>query len=155
MDTSNAILELRKWKGLSQEDFAQRLSVTRQAVSRWETGETVPTTDNLKLIAETFDVTVDYLLGLPSAFCQSCGMILSKDTDRGSEADGSPSQDYCCYCYQHGAFTEDLSVDEMIEHNLRNLDGTKASHTPSLAVCQGGDRGLQDQGAASLSWFSI
>ncbi len=122
MDTSNAILELRKWKGLSQEDFAQRLSVTRQAVSRWETGETVPTTDNLKLIAETFDVTVDYLLGLPSAFCQSCGMILSKNTDRGSEADGSPSQDYCCYCYQHGAFTEDLSVDEMIEHNLRNLD---------------------------------
>lgn len=35
------------------------------------------------------------------------------------------------------------------------IDGTKASHTTFLAVCQGGDRGLQDQGASSLFWFSI
>ena len=47
MDTSKAIYELRKWKGLSQEEFAERLSMTRQAVSIWERGETVPTTDTV------------------------------------------------------------------------------------------------------------
>lgn len=122
MDTSKAIYELRKRKGLSQEEFAERLSMTRQAVSRWERGETVPTTDNLKLMASTFGVAVDYLLGRPSAFCQSCGMILSDDNDRGTESDGSPSSDYCAYCYRNGAFTEDVSIDEMIENNLRHLD---------------------------------
>ena len=48
METRDALLELRRDLELSQEEFAQKLRVTRQAVSRWETGETVPSTDTLK-----------------------------------------------------------------------------------------------------------
>lgn len=63
METRNTILKLRKHLNLSQNEFAEKLSVTRQAVSRWENGETVPNIDTLKLIAKTFDVSVDFLLG--------------------------------------------------------------------------------------------
>ena len=44
METKDVILKLRNKKGMSQEDLAEKLYVTRQAVSRWETGETVPNT---------------------------------------------------------------------------------------------------------------
>ena len=75
METSEILLRLRREQGLSQEEFAQKLLVTRQAVSRWETGETIPSTDTLKRIAQTFQVSVDHLLGRPAAFCQSLSLI--------------------------------------------------------------------------------
>lgn len=122
MEVRDAILELRKGLSLSQDDFAQKLLVTRQAVSRWENGDTVPTVDTIKLIAKTFEVSVDYLLGHPAGQCQSCGMMLEKDCDKGTESDGSKSEEYCVFCYQQGNFAHDISMEEMIEHNLRDLD---------------------------------
>ena len=50
METKDIILELRTNSGMSQDDFAEKVMVTRQAVSRWETGETVPNTETLKLL---------------------------------------------------------------------------------------------------------
>ena len=47
MKTKDIILELRNKKGLSQDELAEKLFVTRQAVSRWETGDTVPNTETL------------------------------------------------------------------------------------------------------------
>ena len=57
MKTKDVIQELRAQKGLSQEELAAKLFVTRQAVSRWETGETIPNTDTLKLLSKLFDVS--------------------------------------------------------------------------------------------------
>ena len=51
METKNILFELRTGKGLSQEELAEKLYVTRQAVSRWETGETVPNTETLKRLS--------------------------------------------------------------------------------------------------------
>ena len=51
METKDVILQLRTKNGLSQEELAERIYVTRQAVSRWETGETVPNTETLKLLS--------------------------------------------------------------------------------------------------------
>ena len=48
-------------------------------------------------------------------FCQSCGMPLTKAEDFGTEADGSPSIDYCCHCYGNGAFHREETMEEMIE----------------------------------------
>ena len=62
METKTSILELRKRRHWSQDELAEKLAVTRQAVSRWENGETVPNTDTLKLMAQIFEVSVDYLL---------------------------------------------------------------------------------------------
>ena len=121
METKNAILELRRHAGLSQDAFAERLLVTRQAVSKWESGDTVPSTDTLRRIAELFHVSVDYLLGRPAALCQSCGMSLVMDSDKGTRKDGSRSEEYCAFCFQHGAFTQDLTMEELIEHNLQDL----------------------------------
>lgn len=50
METKDIIYQLRTEKGLSQEELAKKVFVTRQAVSRWETGETVPNTETLKLL---------------------------------------------------------------------------------------------------------
>ena len=58
----NNLYELRRKAGLSQEDFADRLNVSRQAVSKWERGEAYPDTENLITISEMFKVTIDELL---------------------------------------------------------------------------------------------
>ena len=65
METKDVIYELRTGKGLSQEELAEKVFVTRQAVSRWETGETVPNTETLKLLSALFDVSINTLLGTP------------------------------------------------------------------------------------------
>lgn len=51
METKDVILELRTKRGLSQDDLVEKVMVTRQAVSRWENGDTVPNTDTLKLLS--------------------------------------------------------------------------------------------------------
>lgn len=48
-------------------------------------------------------------------FCQSCGMPLAPDTALGTEADGSPSPDYCSYCYKDGQFAGEMTMEEMID----------------------------------------
>lgn len=63
METKDVILELRTKRGLSQDDLAEKVMVTRQAVSRWENGETVPNTDTLKLLSKELDVSINTLLG--------------------------------------------------------------------------------------------
>ena len=50
METKNIILKLRTERGMSQDELADKIMVTRQAVSRWENGDTVPNTDTLKLL---------------------------------------------------------------------------------------------------------
>lgn len=59
---SEKIRELRRKNGLSQEELADKLNVSRQAVSKWETGAAVPTTETLVELANYFGVSLDYLL---------------------------------------------------------------------------------------------
>ena len=56
------IVELRKQKGLSQEELAEQLGVSRQAISRWELGQTLPDIPNLLQLCEMFGVSADYLV---------------------------------------------------------------------------------------------
>lgn len=67
METKDIILELRTNKGLSQDELADRIMVTRQAVSRWENGETIPNTETLKLLSKEFNVTINTLFRCPKA----------------------------------------------------------------------------------------
>ena len=81
METKDTILQLRKQHGLSQEDMAEKLFVTRQAVSRWENGETTPSTETLKLISKLFDISINTLLDTPrQVICQACGMPFEEGT---------------------------------------------------------------------------
>ena len=58
---SKNIAELRKHKGITQEQLAEALNISPQAVSKWETGVSLPDTQMLPLIAEYFEVSIDYL----------------------------------------------------------------------------------------------
>lgn len=62
MDLSNKIYEMRKAQGLSQEQLAEKLGVSRQSVSKWESGEAIPELERLIAISKIFNVTTDYLL---------------------------------------------------------------------------------------------
>ena len=62
MDFSKKLQDLRKQKGLTQEELAQKLYVSRTAISKWESGRGYPNIDSLKEIAKCFSVTVDQLL---------------------------------------------------------------------------------------------
>ena len=62
MKFCDKITYLRTQKGLSQENLAEKLSVSRQAVSRWEIGTAMPDATNILLLSKLFDVTTDYLL---------------------------------------------------------------------------------------------
>ena len=119
METKDVILELRTKNGLSQDDLARKIYVTRQAVSRWETGETVPNTEALKLLSELFDVSVNTLLGSPrTLICQCCGMPL-EDSLISREPDGAFNEEYCKWCYKDGKFAYtslEALVDFLAEH---------------------------------------
>ena len=80
MQTKDVIYELRTKNGLSQDELAEKVYVTRQAVSRWETGETVPGTETLKLLSDLFHVSINTLLGSPrQLICQCCGMPMEDE----------------------------------------------------------------------------
>ena len=88
MDTKDIILKLRTKLGFSQEELAEKVFVTRQAVSRWENGDTTPNTETLKLLSKLFDVSINTLLGSPrQLICQCCGMPL-EDASISKETDG-------------------------------------------------------------------
>lgn len=114
MTTKDVIKELRIKKGLSQEGLAEKVFVTRQAVSRWENGETIPNTETLKLLSKLFDVSINTLLGSPRQLvCQCCGMPL-EDSNTSREIDGVFNEEYCKWCYADGEYMYH-DMDDLIE----------------------------------------
>ena len=114
METKDVIYNLRTAKGLSQDELAEKVFVTRQAVSRWETGETIPNTDTLKLLSELFDVSINTLLGSPKKLiCQCCGMPL-EDEIMSKEKSGEFNENYCKWCYTEGEYTYN-NMDDLID----------------------------------------
>ena len=120
METKDVIYELRTKKGLSQEELAEKIFVTRQAVSRWETGETVPNTETLKLLSQLFDVSINTLLGSPrKLICQCCGMPL-EDSTISREPSGLFNEEYCKWCYADGEYMYH-DMDDLIEVCVANM----------------------------------
>ena len=120
MDTKEVLYELRMRKGLSQSELADKVFVTRQAVSRWEKGETVPNTETLKLLSNLFNVSIKTLLGSPKKLiCQCCGMPL-EDEILGRDKDGSLNENYCKWCYADGTYTYS-NMDDLIEVCVKNM----------------------------------
>ena len=125
MRTKDVIYELRTKNNMTQDELAEEVFVTRQAVSRWETGETVPNTETLKLLSDLFGVSINTLLGSPrQLICQCCGMPLD-DSIISREKDGSLNEDYCQWCYADGTYTYsdmddliDVCVGHMVNENF-------------------------------------
>ena len=119
MDTKDVILQLRTQKGLSQDELAEKLFVTRQAVSRWETGETTPNTETLKLLSAFFDVSINTLLGAPRQLvCQCCGMPLDDSTlsrEPSGEFKYSSKEQLIDFCVAHMA-SEQWPAEQVRAH---------------------------------------
>ena len=122
MTIKDVLPKIRKEKGLTQEELAAKVYVTRQAISRWETGETTPSIDMTKLLASVLDVPVVRLLDLPQeASCQCCGTPFSvPNMPKGTDADGQENPDYCKWCYDDGQFAS-ATMDDVIEKSAPYL----------------------------------
>ena len=126
METKDIILKLRNKKGLSQDELAEKVYVTRQAVSRWENGETIPSTETLKLLSKLFDVSINTLLGSPNKLiCQCCGMPL-EDEIISRDKDGTLNENYCKWCYADGTYTYS-NMDDLIEVCVQHMVNGKFS----------------------------
>ena len=119
MEVKDVLFRLRTEKGISQEELAKELLVTRQAVSRWENGDTIPNTETLKLLSKFYDVSINTLLGSPrELICQCCGMPL-EDSSISREKDGALNEEYCKWCYEDGKFvysSKEQLIDFCVEH---------------------------------------
>ena len=128
MEMREILKNLRMSNNLTQDQMAERVMVTRQAVSRWETGETQPNTDTLKLLSREFNISINTLLGFPRQLvCQCCGMPLNDDDVISRESDGSYNEDYCKWCYSEGVYaynSKDDLIDYLVSHmpNPENLN---------------------------------
>ena len=120
METKDVLKQLRETHHLTQDQLAERAMVTRQAVSRWETGETQPNTDTLRILSKEFNVSINTLLGSPrQLICQCCGMPL-EDSIIGRNKDGSLNEDYCQWCYADGSYTYS-NMDDLINVCIPNM----------------------------------
>ena len=120
METKDILRSLREKNNLTQDQMAERLMVTRQAVSRWENGDTQPNTDTLRILSKEFNVSINTLLGSPrQLICQCCGMPLD-DSIIGRNEDGSLNEDYCQWCYADGTYTYS-DMDDLIRVCVPNM----------------------------------
>lgn len=83
---SDKIMELRKRNGMSQEALAEKLDVSRQSVSKWETGESVPDLDRIIKLSEIFGVSTDYLLKNEMSECEKATPVQTLKTIALEEA---------------------------------------------------------------------
>lgn len=135
MEVKEILKNLREKNNLTQEEMARKVNVTRQAVSRWETGETQPNPEMLKVLSREFDVSINTLLGSPrTLICQCCGMPLSEDSVISREPDDSFNEDYCKWCYSEGNFvykTKD-SLLEFLVQTVPNPENQSADEKRKL-----------------------
>lgn len=122
MSFRESLIEARERNGMTQQELAEKLYVTRQAISRWENGETEPGIDMRKLIANVLQMPIAQLFDLDiSDLCQCCGTPFTvPNMPHGTEADGAENVEYCKWCYENGNFTY-RSEEELIERTAPYL----------------------------------
>ena len=121
MEAKDVLKELRQRHNMTQDQLSEKLAVTRQAVSRWENGESVPNPETLKQLSALFDTSINHLLGDPrKLICQCCGMPLDSDEVISRDLDGSFNEDYCKWCYTDGTFKY-TSPEQLIEFCVEHM----------------------------------
>ena len=122
MDTKEILCQLRNRKGMSQDELAEKVFVTRQAVSRWENGETTPNVETLKLLSKVCSTfrSIRCLAHRDSLICQCCGMPLEDDsTIERKKRTVRFNEEYCKWCYADGEFkyeSKEQLIDFCVEH---------------------------------------
>lgn len=112
IEIANRLCAYRKHHGLSQEDLAEKIGVSRQAVSKWERAEASPDTDNLILLSKIYDVTLDDLL--------------YKDPE-GSAPEDAPEVEKTRISFKHGIHVESGNESVHIDHTGIHVDDPEDS----------------------------
>lgn len=117
MDLNERIIQIRKQAGITQEQLGEKLGVSRQAVSKWESGQANPDVSYIMEMCRLFDVSSDWLLlgreatGAESARCAECGAVIHNDAEFchkcGTRLDGRGG--YCLYLTGHEEFSWGLA----------------------------------------------
>ena len=119
MSTGSILKGLRDAAMMTQSTLAEKVHVTRQAVSRWENDETIPGPDMLVTLSGVFGVSVDALLESPEIrFCECCGMPLEPSI-MGRTRDKETDPRYCKWCLEDGSFAyteEEQMLDFLVSH---------------------------------------
>jgi len=104
---------LRKQSGMSQEQLAERITVSRQAISKWELGESLPDIDNVIQISRVFDVSTDYLLK------QGASVYTANEPTAESRGNGNPAHSHQAsqiseiFCDDDDIFDEDEEEEKL------------------------------------------
>lgn len=146
MSTGTILKQLRDASMMTQAQLADKVHVTRQAVSRWENDETIPGADLLVKLSEVFGVSIDALLESPVIrYCECCGMPLEPSI-MGKNKEGEIDPGYCKWCLEDGSFvyTEpdqmlDFLVASMPQNGLSEKEcrAFYASHLKKLPYWEG------------------
>ena len=119
MKTSEILKSIRIKNNLTQDEMAEKLLVTRQAISRWENGETEPNIESLKLLSTIFNISINTILEAHKNSSVSVRMPLDDDNMISREIDNSFNEEYCKWCY----------VDEkFVYKNISELTDFLVSH---------------------------
>ena len=127
---SDKIYTLRRKSGLSQEQLAEKIGVSRQAVSKWEGGLSTPELDKLKALSECFHVTLDELTGEQDPGAPSDGTAPQPDKPDSTEPGGGPS---ICLCLAGAVclilfgilmIVRPSSVEQLNESSMVTLNGS-------------------------------
>lgn len=127
---SEKIYALRRKSGLSQEQLAEKIGVSRQAISKWEGGLSTPELEKLKALSDCFHVTIDELIG--NQVTSSTGDAVQTEENQSPHKAGE-SRIGICLCFIGSAFLilfgvltvlRPSSVDQINESSMITLNGT-------------------------------
>ena len=124
IETANRLLQYRKQHNLSQEELAEKIGVSRQAVSKWERSEASPDTDNLISLAEVYGVSLDELLkGKPEK--QETGKTETESSEPASESETENTESATDYAYEQ---TNYVREDKVSFKNGIHVDSKDGDH---------------------------
>lgn len=120
------LYRLRRSRGLSQEEFAEKLGVSRQAISKWERGEAYPETENLITISRLFSVTIDELINSES-ISREPDAAEEKRAEGDTDGDSQPRADLS-YAFKRGIDDEDEDCEDEEENEDKDEDREDVKH---------------------------
>lgn len=143
MKLAEKIYQERRKLGLSQEQFAEKMDISRQAVSKWESGQSMPDLDKIVAMSQIFGVSTDYLLKEEDASVKDSTSMEDTDSYYGesgytefAETKSSQNTGYTEFAEESGNFTDmqlqELSVDEIDSYQKTYRSATK---NIALGVC--------------------
>ena len=121
MTIGKQIMELRKQKGLTQENVAERCSVSRQAVTKWESNEVTPQIDNLIELADFFNVSLDYLIREKETVVEAKSSMNKKDTEVMGWVGDVWTQEQVEDCFEEMSLRDALETRIEAIHHIQDL----------------------------------